>query len=437
MLRNCCDYPCLSATKKGYFNMNLPRYLVNTVLTLLIKFKRSGVSAISFLLFFMLSSGLANAIPPQQSVSSNTYKLILVCESDYAEYATDCENMTNTVLEILSNQYLALPVNPECEMNPNDITCGNISIGLFQAVDYIFTYPTSDYYVVKRVTNNAFGPLTSIVNTSEYDVEFSKVKQLDQLKKDVDDTYHFVENSYGEFINKNGDSIDEVAKQYGVNTASLYYKNAVTVSSNTDNEFPASAGCRTAVDYVIVPGCASAINGMIDAVDSSENSAMRRFGELFETFDIDFGFLKASLKNEKSFDFKLERNSANDNSVLVLTITPSSQDGVPPSIVIDSDQSRNSSGLTFNYLENSLNGNVSGLGVSGAELASYLQGPLLGLNCGSGFGIIGYDREYFVTVVRDSAGTRIYIDLLSSTPIYGTVEPTCSSTSSGFPQFNF
>lgn len=350
------------------------------------------------LLIVMLNGSFALASASE--LSNSPSKIVYVCDSVISGHNQPCSVYDPLKLESLARSLLSPGVTWECEQNPTDPTCED-SQGSLVSSEVHFLVINADsadatYYLAK---NNMFGLFTfnAIVLDTEAQNIATQVYSLNTKLIDAAEKYSFEQVDDGSFLNQHNESIESLSPSIAL------------AASSTDTPQP----CQSAIAYLDVQGCSEHINGMI--IKENDGSIMAGVFEGARDIHFSIGLAGFQVSTEITGIFEVTLNFK-DGSKLVIEVKPGENVSIR---VMEHKSFTSGKGKTFaEYLRNlDDNGINTNLSYSGGEARSLFMGfP----ECYNVAQIIGYTREYLVSVAEYPDGTKavIAIRLIGSNPIW-------------------
>ncbi len=195
-----------------------------------------------FLVFTFLLSPFANAFILPPSTSTINSETLFVCNSNYNEFETssscgkyDLNFATNAAKLLASPSH-----NPECDINPNDPTCGSSlapsGVAYYTIIDVI----NNDVTKIKvNITANS-NPSNPQSFSASWIAPSSAELSLANDFNEVDSKYMTLlkrasfEESGGQFVNKLGESWSSLAQ----------------VANLPTGDFSTIGNCKTALSYL-------------------------------------------------------------------------------------------------------------------------------------------------------------------------------------------
>lgn len=330
------------------------------------------------LLTFIASLSLFSACSPSflglpgDTPTSLTILKSYVCDTSHPEFKNCPANLSDKALITKAKMMVEAAdngdSNPECDLNSNNPTCGS-DFGNSSTRGYVdfLVFSASNGTVTKRRVHfepdftQLDGRKYTLVSKRPSTLEVQgalKLREGEQILTNRRNTMSFQEFGDGLFRNPLGDSPSEVAAANGF-------------------LWSGQLGCFTATDWLgtnIYPGldrtCSEGLTKFIDGVARNAESSMSKYPDWIKALEVDFGGLKIALNTETgAFSYPVRFN---DNSILVVTITPSGDRNVPPEAEINFNASRDSRNKDLaSWLEDAENA-VEKKNIPAAEAANYL-----------------------------------------------------------------
>ena len=356
------------------------------------------------------------------SLATPQTNFVYMCDSSIYE-GMSCQSITNTTLINVSAQNLPYLVNPECEMNPNDIGCDSPPEVGFAYHTHIILNAKTGIATRKQVfVNGGIGgsvnySVTNLSPTTQDNEMAQSLKIAEYTKDVVSKRYNFEISESGEVVNKLGETIDDV-----------YYLTGGAASQSSGDGLPSDniPNCGTMLDYVnnsrydsTLPRCAAFINTFLtnswDQINTSKITTELR------KLDVQFQLLGVTISKKAENQFKLQFKYS-DQSILVITIHINDEN-IVNGLEVDDLASRTAEGLTLRQHRSHLLSNIVPADFSTAE--SMAIGLLTGdYGCVSTLRTVGYHQRFQVTIIErgpDGTPKQVEFKLLSQTPEFQEV----------------
>lgn len=282
--------------------------------------------------------------------------------------------------------------NPECEMNPNDPTCGTNTSSGYTEAKFLVVYArsgTADYW---RVTANEDEfKIEALPTQGVVDGVAAKFQQLNAMYLTMLDTYTLTQQQDGRFVNELDQFMEDIAP---LNANGDKNRKFTTLSQRESLQI--QAPCSTALSYSLNGQCRLALNHWLRTMNQSNQEALLESKKVFSDVDFNLAFLISELQKpthsfNKAFHFK-------DNSVLVLTLKRQHNNAITLDIFENVDAGRTSQGNTISaYFSQRFS--AAGVKMSGAETLSYLTYAQCGMT-----NFLNVDKNFQVTTIPSSDG---------------------------------